>query len=368
MLLGNYNFHFLLTIIINLSVFDDNFIIAVVPHKFLRVLELDLGLLTEEKIIENKVITMPDMDEQKRDDSNKPSKDNGKKNPYDVEDEEDIITVLPPPKNEQKVEIVPITTNFIKEILSFLNFFCVTLIWTFHWVFPFKIIATGFFKINTKEFLSVVLNNTYMNYFIFVVFTFIVFKFVWDHLDEMDDEISDIIDTKGSVFVSMIIFFTNFLLKILFILIVCLYFMASVSSMYKGLNLKLSSKIFKGGLNLSNRYFSKLHIHNSYGLFKTKLPNDRLELELKYLDQNKQWKLIIFQYKPAVTNNNLRFIMPHQPRLDWQIVNSAYSKNVESDPFLIILIGKILERNVIILDLLGYSIPQKENYYKCKHY
>ncbi len=72
-----------------------------------------------------------------------------------------------------------------------------------------------------------------------------------------------------------------------------------------------------------------------------------------------------FAYKPSILRNTLLFNMPHQPRLDWQMSNSAYSQNVESEHYLVLLLGKICEKNPVILDLLGYRIHEKENFYKC---
>ena len=392
-----------MTIIVNLSVFDDQFIIAVVPHKLLKVFELDLGLLFEEKLVEKKKIIIEEKVENDKNKSNvvndfnettkeykkinknpydiqdddekeEEEKDTCKRevkknnnNPYDVMDDEEEIKVLPTMNEDEKYEVVSKTTNYPQEILTTLNFLCITLIWTFQFVFPFKDLVTGNFKINKKEFLSTVLNNSYMNYFMFIVFTFIVFKYIWNHLDEMNDEVTDIIDTNGSVLSSTINFFITFSFKIIFIVLTMLYIFGTVNSLYKGLNLKLSSHLFKGGLNLSNKYFEGIHIHNNYGLFKTKLPLDRQELEFKYTNDNNKWNPINFFFKPSLTNINLRISMPLQSRLEWQISTSAYAKSVELNPFLVILLGKILERNIVILDLLGYHVPRKEFFNRCKY-
>ena len=84
-------------------------------------------------------------------------------------DDEEEIKVLPTMNEDEKYEVVSKTTNYPQEILTTLNFLCITLIWTFQFVFPFKDLVTGNFKINKKEFLSTVLNNSYMNYFMFIV-------------------------------------------------------------------------------------------------------------------------------------------------------------------------------------------------------
>ena len=388
-----------MTIIINLSNFDDNFIIAVVPHRLLKILDLDLEMINDEKlnqIKDNPIIESKTNDKSglkntnENNDSHQPLKDQKNKNPYDVYEEEDNISTdlhplkdqknknpydlcdekdnIPtdlPIKNDKKIENLQ-QSYFYKEILVFINLWCLLLIWIFHWVFPIKNLSSGYFKINKTEFLSIVTNNNFMNYFIYLVFTYIVLKYIWNHLDEISIEINEIIKAKSSLLI--ISFVSILLIKILFIILAALYFFGSVMSLYNGINLRSPNTLIKSGNNISEKYFKKLNIHNNYGLFKSNISNERLELELKYLDQNNIWKNINFKYKPSISNNNLLFIMPHQPRLDWQVAVSAYSKSIESDPFLLILLGKILERNAVTLDLLGYLIPQKENYYKCNNF
>jgi len=56
--------------------------------------------------------------------------------------------------------------------------------------------------------------------------------------------------------------------------------------------------------------------------------------------------------------------IPHQPRIDWQIWFSALSEDINTEPWLIIMLGKILERNPAVLDLLGYYVEEKQFYYK----
>ena len=46
MLIGNYSFYFPLVILINLSNFDDNFLISILPNPLLSLLGLDLGILS----------------------------------------------------------------------------------------------------------------------------------------------------------------------------------------------------------------------------------------------------------------------------------------------------------------------------------
>lgn len=43
---------------------------------------------------------------------------------------------------------------------------------------------------------------------------------------------------------------------------------------------------------------------------------------------------------------------------------AAYSPDINSEPWLVVLLGKIFEKNPIILDLLGYIVEEKEFIYK----
>jgi hypothetical protein len=335
----------------------------VIPYRFLRILDLDLNLLSDNSLLEK-----ADQKNKKVEHTNNSDKDQSGneeiiKNPSNNHVEDDDI-VVKSPDNEESKPILK-TSNFVSEVLSFFNFFCIIIIWTFHWIFPFKTLATGIFKINKSNFLYYVNNNTYMNYFMFLIFLFIVGRYVWNHIEEIGDDFSELIDTKGSVIISVFKLFSSFFIKVIFIILVSLYFLGSVNNFYKGINLTISNKLYKGGINLSAKYFNRFHIHNKYGQFRNKLQNQRKELEIKYQNQNGEWKSVNFAYKPSILRNNLLFNMPHQPRLDWQMTNSAYSPNIESEHYLVLLLGKICEKNPVILDLLGYKIHEKENFYKC---
>jgi hypothetical protein len=374
---GNFGFLHLLTIVLNLSNFDDDFLVAVIPHKLLKVLECDCNALTIEVPLSEseKQEKLKQKEESKSepkkstnpydivDEDDEPKQTSNKTNPYDIKDDEedDEINVVP---HKELTKIVPRGTNFLQEILSFFNIFCVIIIWTFHWLFPFKNLATGYFKVTKNDFLYYVNNNTLMNIYMAMVFLYIVGKYIWNHIEELSIEFDQIVDQKKSVLKSSVTFFFNFFSKILFIVFVALYFLGSLNSFYKGNGLKISSKFFKGGLNLSQKYFNRFHILNHYGNFFKKLSTDRYELEIKYTEEKDIWKSINFNYKPSLNKNSLSLIIPHMPRLDWQFSVSAYSKSIESDPYLVLLIGKILEKNPVTLDLLGYRIEGKEPFYK----
>jgi hypothetical protein len=59
-------------------------------------------------------------------------------------------------------------------------------------------------------------------------------------------------------------------------------------------------------------------VANMYHVFPT-MTTQRVELELSGSVDGREWKTYRFKYKPGYLDKRPRFIMPHQPRLDWQM-------------------------------------------------
>jgi hypothetical protein len=59
-------------------------------------------------------------------------------------------------------------------------------------------------------------------------------------------------------------------------------------------------------------------VANKYHIFPT-MTTERIELELLGSYDGKEWKPYRFKYKPDVLDERPQFIIPHQPRLDWQM-------------------------------------------------
>ena len=57
---------------------------------------------------------------------------------------------------------------------------------------------------------------------------------------------------------------------------------------------------------------------NMYHVFPT-MTTERIELELSGSIDGKEWKTYRFRYKPGYLDERPRLVMPHQPRLDWQM-------------------------------------------------
>jgi hypothetical protein len=92
----------------------------------------------------------------------------------------------------------------------------------------------------------------------------------------------------------------------------------------------------------------------------------RSELEIEYITEiNKNiWKTINFQYKLGPNNTNPKFLFFHTPRLDWKIYYAAKDEDLNNDSWIILLLGKLFEKNPIVMDLLGYEIEDKKYYSK----
>lgn len=65
-------------------------------------------------------------------------------------------------------------------------------------------------------------------------------------------------------------------------------------------------------------YMESYRVVNMYHVFPT-MTTQRIELELSGSIDGKEWKQYRFKYKPGYLDQHPQLVMPHQPRLDWQI-------------------------------------------------
>ncbi|CAN7998984.1 unnamed protein product [Ixodes hexagonus] len=98
------------------------------------------------------------------------------------------------------------------------------------------------------------------------------------------------------------------------------------------------------------------HVSSSYGLFRRQLRmtglNGRPELVLEGGDQpTGPWKELPFLYKPGNLTRPPPFLVPHQPRLDWQMWFAALDR-YERNPWLLSLVHHILTGQEQVLSLL----------------
>jgi hypothetical protein len=79
-----------------------------------------------------------------------------------------------------------------------------------------------------------------------------------------------------------------------------------------------TGRTIEGSLKAVLHYTSVYSIVNKYHVFPT-MTTARIELELLGSQDGNEWKPYRFKYKPDVLEERPRFIIPHQPRLDWQM-------------------------------------------------
>ena len=65
-------------------------------------------------------------------------------------------------------------------------------------------------------------------------------------------------------------------------------------------------------------YAEAYRVVNKYHVFPT-MTTERIELELSGSLDGREWKPYRFRYKPGEPDQHPKLVMPHQPRLDWQM-------------------------------------------------
>jgi len=75
---------------------------------------------------------------------------------------------------------------------------------------------------------------------------------------------------------------------------------------------------FTGVTGTVLNYALTYSIANKYHIFPT-MTTERIELELLGSHDGKEWRPYRFKYKPDALDERPQFIIPHQPRLDWQM-------------------------------------------------
>ena len=65
-------------------------------------------------------------------------------------------------------------------------------------------------------------------------------------------------------------------------------------------------------------YAEAYRVVNKYHVFPT-MRTERVELELSGSQDGREWKIYRFRYKPGDPNERPAIVLPHQPRLDWEM-------------------------------------------------
>merc|ERR1719219_2189792 len=110
----------------------------------------------------------------------------------------------------------------------------------------------------------------------------------------------------------------------------------------------------------ADRSLGALQLTNSYGLFRRMTGvGGRPEVVLEgALDPQGPWQEFEFLYKPGNISEAPKFMLPHQPRLDWQMWFAALG-SYQQNPWFISLVQRLLEGKQDVMDLLDPGSPFK---------
>lgn len=108
----------------------------------------------------------------------------------------------------------------------------------------------------------------------------------------------------------------------------------------------------------ADRSLGALQLTNSYGLFRRMTGlGGRPEVVLEgALNPQGPWQEFEFLYKPGNTSEAPKFMLPHQPRLDWQMWFAALG-SYQQNPWLVSLAYRLLEGREEVSQLMSPSCP-----------
>ena len=173
--------------------------------------------------------------------------------------------------------------------------------------------------------------------------------------------------------------------NILLIIIFGIYFLGSVKFFLLNIDVEIVEKtnsntskkdsiednspsVIQNFLFLSDLLFSNYNAYGIYGNTQEEINSalGRSELEIEYTTEINQnsWKTINFEYKLGPKNSNPKFLFFYTPRLDFKINSAANEEDLNADSWIILLLGKIFEKNPVVMDLLGYETEEKNFYDK----
>ncbi|MCX7113899.1 MAG: lipase maturation factor family protein [Proteobacteria bacterium] len=101
-------------------------------------------------------------------------------------------------------------------------------------------------------------------------------------------------------------------------------------------------------------FASSFSLVNPYGPFAV-MTTERREIVLEGSDDGQTWLAYPFNYKPGELNKPLRWNIPHQPRLDWQMWFAALG-DIRQNPWLMRVFDKLFTGSPSVLALF-YSNP-----------
>ena len=312
-----------------------------------------------------------------------------------------------------------IESNIFNEIFFFVNFFCVNLILIYFLLYPINKLLTGTLfieNISLSKYKTIIFIASILIYIYIIITVIINFsakiqnsllldnnissaftniikgkdkrnsKINKDNDSELEENSEDENEyddnnirkksSKISYLLNVLLFIFNAIKYFSFIIIFTIYFIGSIKYFLLNVNLEIFEEkvrnseianhlertnygIFKYLITLSDSIFGKYNIYGIYGNERKEILNalGRSEIEIEYLynHNNKTWNTINFKYKLNKENTITNFLFFHTPRLDLKMSEVAYNEDINNDPWIVSLIGKIFQKNPIVMDLLNYE-------------
>lgn len=103
-------------------------------------------------------------------------------------------------------------------------------------------------------------------------------------------------------------------------------------------------------LSSVRNFLRPLRTFNQYGLF-TMMTTERPEIIIEGSNNRVTWTPYEFNYKPGKTMHRPGFVLPHQPRLDWQMWFAALG-SVDQNPWFVQFCEKLLKGSPDVVKML----------------
>ena len=111
-----------------------------------------------------------------------------------------------------------------------------------------------------------------------------------------------------------------------------------------------------------NQAIEPSHIVNTYGLFAI-MTTKRNEIVIEGSNDGVEWKEYTFKYKPGDVTQTPPWVIPHQPRLDWQLWFAALESPAHL-PWFSHFLERILQNSPPVMALMGHNpFPDKPPVY-----
>lgn len=101
------------------------------------------------------------------------------------------------------------------------------------------------------------------------------------------------------------------------------------------------------------RMIAPYNIVNNYGPFAV-MTTLRHEIVIEGSDDDEHWREYVFKYKPGNLHKRPEWIIPHQPRLDWQMWFAALG-TPDQQPWFKNLMVRMLQGSPVVLDLFEHN-------------